>query len=229
MSSADVSKSSCQNVQVTGEQNSILQILRTICMSYRTLHGLKVWQLKPVTHWHILSCHWVIIMCHTANHQSKVYLEFIDGKALGMSPAGTNADMVLATWNLNLMTLRSNAVVVSGFYVCKMRKMQMTKWLPTIAPTMQHRQESHLWKRWHSLMWCFVGYTKPTPELFAAVQAVGQASEAQVSVWLKNRLSRCKSNTTKVRHCSAWLPSSCCLWSRICCESTHTIFLYFTL
>lgn len=96
-------------------------------MSYRTLHVLNVWQLKPVTQWHILSCHWVIIMCHTANHQSKVYLEFIDGKALGMSPAGTNADMVLATWNLNLMILRSNAVAVSGFYVCKMRKMQMTK------------------------------------------------------------------------------------------------------
>ena len=53
-------------------------------MIYRTLHVLDVWQLKPVTQWHILSCYWVMIMYHTANHQSKVYLEVIDGKALGM-------------------------------------------------------------------------------------------------------------------------------------------------
>lgn len=36
------------------------------------------------------------------------------------------------------------------------------------------------------------GYTKATPELYTAVQGAGPASEAQVSVWLKNRLARCK-------------------------------------
>lgn len=43
------------------------------------------------------------------------------------------------------------------------------------------------------------GYTKPTPELFAAVQALGSATEAQVSVWLKNRLSRSKNASDKVQ------------------------------
>jgi len=36
------------------------------------------------------------------------------------------------------------------------------------------------------------GYTKATPELYSAVQGAGPATEAQVSVWLKNRLARCK-------------------------------------
>lgn len=36
------------------------------------------------------------------------------------------------------------------------------------------------------------GYTKATPELFTTVQGAGPATEAQVSVWLKNRLARCK-------------------------------------
>ncbi|GMH46185.1 hypothetical protein BSKO_14153 [Bryopsis sp. KO-2023] len=36
------------------------------------------------------------------------------------------------------------------------------------------------------------GYTKATPELHAAVQGAGLATESQVSVWLKNRLSRCR-------------------------------------
>lgn len=36
------------------------------------------------------------------------------------------------------------------------------------------------------------GYTKATPELNTAVQGAGPATEAQVSVWLKNRLARCK-------------------------------------
>ncbi|GMH45748.1 hypothetical protein BSKO_13711 [Bryopsis sp. KO-2023] len=36
------------------------------------------------------------------------------------------------------------------------------------------------------------GYTKATPELYCAVKGCGYATEAQVSVWLKNRLARCK-------------------------------------
>ncbi|GMH32363.1 hypothetical protein BSKO_00197 [Bryopsis sp. KO-2023] len=41
------------------------------------------------------------------------------------------------------------------------------------------------------------GYTKPTPELFAAVKCAGEAKEAQVSVWLKNRLARSKRQGNK--------------------------------
>lgn len=36
------------------------------------------------------------------------------------------------------------------------------------------------------------GYTKATPELFDAVKRSGPSTEAQVSVWLKNRLARCR-------------------------------------
>lgn len=43
------------------------------------------------------------------------------------------------------------------------------------------------------------GYTKATPELHAAVQGAGHASENQVTVWLKNRLSRCKRPPPKVK------------------------------
>ena len=42
------------------------------------------------------------------------------------------------------------------------------------------------------------GYTKATPELHAAVQGAGHATENQVTVWLKNRLSRCKRPPPKV-------------------------------
>eukprot|EP00210_Caulerpa_lentillifera_P007160 g6850.t1 len=41
------------------------------------------------------------------------------------------------------------------------------------------------------------GYTKSTPELFRAVKEVGSATESQVSVWLKNRLARCKRHSDR--------------------------------
>lgn len=43
------------------------------------------------------------------------------------------------------------------------------------------------------------GYTKATPELHAAVQGAGHATENQVTVWLKNRLSRCKRPPPKAK------------------------------
>lgn len=47
------------------------------------------------------------------------------------------------------------------------------------------------------------GYTKPTPELYAAVKGAGEAREAQVSVWLKNRLARSKRQANKMT-CVRW-------------------------
>eukprot|EP00803_Ostreobium_quekettii_P005316 evm.model.scf_340.7 EVM.evm.TU.scf_340.7 scf_340:47458-50619(+) len=47
------------------------------------------------------------------------------------------------------------------------------------------------------------GYTKATPELHAAVQGAGHATENQVTVWLKNRLSRCKRPPPKAKQSDA--------------------------
>ncbi|KAK9809893.1 hypothetical protein WJX72_001168 [[Myrmecia] bisecta] len=44
------------------------------------------------------------------------------------------------------------------------------------------------------------GYTKPTPELVAAVQRIGTGSHQQVQVWLKNRLARSKRDPQTMPH-----------------------------
>lgn len=60
-----------------------------------------------------------------------------------------------------------------------------TRWKPNVA------QLCLLERHFNS------GYTKPTPELYAAVKGAGEAKEAQVSVWLKNRLARSKRQGNK--------------------------------
>lgn len=45
------------------------------------------------------------------------------------------------------------------------------------------------------------GYTKSTPELFAIVNSAGEAKEAQVTVWLKNRLARSKRSHSSPKVC----------------------------
>lgn len=46
------------------------------------------------------------------------------------------------------------------------------------------------------------GYTKSTPELFAIVNSAGEAKEAQVTVWLKNRLARSKRSHSSPKVCA---------------------------
>jgi len=41
------------------------------------------------------------------------------------------------------------------------------------------------------------GHVKATPELLVAVQAAGEATETQVSVWMKNRMARAKKKTAR--------------------------------
>ncbi|CAD7704233.1 unnamed protein product [Ostreobium quekettii] len=64
-------------------------------------------------------------------------------------------------------------------------------------PQMQRPHKPTRWKP-NSAQLCLLerhfnsGYKRPTPELYAAVKGAGEAKEAQVSVWLKNRLARSK-------------------------------------
>ncbi|CAD7695506.1 unnamed protein product [Ostreobium quekettii] len=52
------------------------------------------------------------------------------------------------------------------------------------------------------------GYKRPTPELYAAVKGAGEAKEAQVSVWLKNRLARSKDRLSGPASKAAKAPDS---------------------
>eukprot|EP00210_Caulerpa_lentillifera_P001896 g1823.t1 len=65
-----------------------------------------------------------------------------------------------------------------------------TRWRPN------HQQLTILERHFDS------GYTKSTPELIAIVKSTGEANEAQISVWLKNRLARSKKRPSSSKnHC----------------------------